>query len=271
MIKVDITEEVKKKRQSSEKAAQEVLEAAQLLIEGDAQQEREILKQIGLGKNIIEAERVNSLNLERKTFESEYGERVVMQESEIRDLCLKYDLRFLTTENYNGSIDLNIGPEIRNFVKENNISPSRGDFYLLAPGKAFNLKQRELHGPSKFSVEMDPVLFYKVPDNSSEKMFVTVHKWGNDFTIFRYLRGLMYENLSSYLTIQFAIGFALSMILWTAVDGNFTVGYGNIVSASLTGIAYALISTAIRCARLGKGDAWNEAFNVKLWNSNIKM
>jgi hypothetical protein len=267
MLKVNITEEVKKKRDHSSKEADGIVEAAQLLLEGDHQKEREILKDIGLGHQIQEAEKQSAVNLERKTFENEYGGETVMQESEIKDLCLKYDLRFLNTKHYKGSVDLGIGPKVKRFVESNNISASASDFFLLGPGKAFNLKEREIRGRSKFAVDLDPVLFYRVPDNSQETMYVMVHKWGNDFTIFRYLRGLVLENSSSYIFSQLTIGFAISLVLCNLLDGDHTIGWGNIILSIVLGAAYTLTMMLIRCRRLSEGDSWDEAFNGELWNS----
>lgn len=267
MLKVDIVEEVKKKRDDSTKNAESLVEVAQLLLEGDHQKEREVLKDIGLGHQIQQAEKESAVNLERKTFEKEYGEEVVMMESEIRDLCLKYDLRFLQASKYKGSVDLSIGPKVKRFVESNNISASKSDFFLLGPGKAFNLKEREIVGRRKFSVQLDPVLFYRVPDNSQETMYVMVHKWGNDFTIFRYLRGLVMENSASYIFSQLTIGFAVALVLCNLLDGDYTIGWGNIILSMVLGAAYTLVMMLIRCRRLSSGDDWNKAFNIELWNS----
>ena len=265
MFKVDITEEVKKKRKSSEEEANDVVHEAQLLLEGSHQEEREVLKAVGLGHNIQQAERTNSINLERKTFETEYSGEVVMQKNEIKDLCIKYDLKFLRADYYKGHTDLSIGPKINRFVKSNNISPSKGDFFLLAPGIAFNLEERPK--PPK---QRDPVLFYKVPNNTSEDMYVMVHKWGNDFTILRYLRGLVLENVWSYVLLQFAFGFSASLVLTTMLDNNFYIGTGNVILSVLMGAAYTLTMTLVRTRRLSSGDSFNEAFNVELWNKTFK-
>jgi len=270
MFKVDITKEVKKRRESSKEEAEVLVQSAQLLLDGDNGKERDLLKKIGLGHQIQEAERANSIDLERKTFETEYGVEIVMQEDEIRDLALKYDLKFLQASKFKGSVDLSIGPKIRRFVDSNDINPSKSDFFLLGPGKAFNLKEREIVGRKKFSADLDPVLFYKIPDNTNETMYVMVHKWGNDFTIMRYLRGLVLENSASYIVSQLTIGFALSLILCNVLDGDYTIGYGNIALSAFLALSYTGIMVLVRLSRLNQNDSWDEAFNVELWDSEHK-
>lgn len=265
MLKVDITKEVIKKRESSKKDAVNIVKETQLLLEGDAQQEREILKKIGLGHQIKKAERVNVIDLERKTFETEYGGEVVMQEHEIKELCIKYDLKFLPTEKFKGHTDLNIGPRIRRFVEKNNINPSKGDFFIMAPGKTFNLEDRPK--PVKDS---DPILFYKIPNNTEERMFVMVHKWGNDFTIFRRLRGLVLENVTSFVISHITIGFFVALLGCNLLDNDYSIGIGNIILSSLIAIAYAGILLLIRAGGDRSGRELNDVFNVNLWNSIYK-
>jgi len=262
MFKVDITEEVRKTRKATDDAAEVMVQEAQLLLEGDHLEEREVLKSIGLGHTIHIAEKSNSINLERKTFENEYSGETVMQEKEIKDISIKYDLKFLKAKNYKGHTDLSIGPYINKFVKANGISPSKDDFFLLAPIKSFNLDEKPR--PAK---TLDPVLFYKVPNNTTEAMYVMVHKWGNSFSMLRYARGLLFESFWSYASLQFAFGFSGALILTTMLDNNFYIGAGNIILSTLLGGAYTFGMSLIRMRKLSEGASYDKAFNTLLWNN----
>lgn len=267
MLKVNIEDEVKRKRQNSKDEAGETVKSAQLLLEGDESKERDLLKKIGLGHQIKEAEKVNNIDLERSTFETEYGNAIIMCRSEIKDLALKYDLKFLGANHFKGAVDLNIGPKVRRFVDDNNISPSKDDFFLLGPGKAFNLQKKEIVGRQKFSVDLDPILFYKVPNNTIEDMYVMVHKWGNDFTILRYLRGLVLENFKSYLTFQLIMGFTGALMTTNYLSSNHVISTGSVILSVVLACVYTLIITLVRCRDLSKGDDYDRAFNTYNWHT----
>lgn len=264
MFKVDILKEVELKRDTSKSETENLVRSSQLLLEGEYKRERDLLKQIGLGSQIIEAERSNSIDIERQTFEKEYSGEIVLKESEIKDIAIKYDLRFLQASNFNGFVDLDIAPKIKSFIDDHKINPSKGDFYILAPGKSFNLDNKKSKNKKN---RYNPILFYKVPNETSEHMYVIVNKWGKSFNMMRYIRGLIYENFNSFVISNLIIFSTLALTLTNVFNNNHTITLGNIVLSIFIGVIGTVISTAIRCSRLTDGNKVNDAFNIVLWNS----
>lgn len=225
-FKVNIEQELDSQKKQSQDG-NKIVDSAKLLLAGDHAEEIDILKKLGLGHQIIKAEEHRGINIEREKIENQY-EGKVFTEHEIKSICLDYNLRFLPTQRFKGSVDLELGVKIRNFFKKHNLNPNQGgldtdSFYIMAPTKAFNLDDRPK------PAETDPVLFYR-PSRRDDK-YLLVHKWGNEFTVMRLISGLM--NRSFKVHLDFIFGFAVCL---------FNIGYASFGNYSpLTDIAFSLL------------------------------
>lgn len=211
MLKVNILKELKEERQDSINQVQkmeEVIGEVKLLLEGNELAEREILKEAGLDSQLVKFENKKGLDLERKKFEERY--ETVYTETEIKSICQKYHLKFLKSNYFKGNIDPVLGAKILNFFKARNIDShnyeASKNLYIMAPYEAFNLE--DLPEPKK----IDPVIFYKL----AEDKYAMIHKWGNDFSIYRLLRGMVMYNRKTSNIFEMVIRFFIFLSCFAA-------------------------------------------------------
>lgn len=142
-------------------------------------QEREgMLAMLGFDYKLAEAQK---LKAERLKF-CALPQNRIMSLGAIKNVCLKYGLRFLPTRFYKGALDSGIGPKVEEFrallgdiplIAEPEIlqgsAPSntnKAQFYIAAPSESFALTL----------APKDPLLFCRL---GLDKFFL-VHKWGAD-------------------------------------------------------------------------------------------
>lgn len=216
-IKVDIEQELDSKRKESKENGDQIVDSAKLLLEADHAKETDLLKKLGLGHQIIKAEEHRGLNIERENLENKY-EGKVFTGAEIKSICMDYNLRFLSTRKFKGTVDLELGVKIRNFFEKHKLNDNSGgvdtdSFFIMAPKKAFNLEDRPKPTP------VDPVLFYR-PSRNEDK-YLLVHKWGNEFTVLRLISGLMNRSSAVHFMFVWGISVCIMNIVY-AFFGNYS-------------------------------------------------
>ena len=243
MFKINLEKELNKEREKNISPDTFVKEV-KLLMEAENTKEKDTLTRIGLGFNFKDAEKLKGINLERTTFEEKYKGKVFTT-SEIEEICIKYDLRFLKSQKYNGHVDLQLGNVIAKFVDQHGLNLQNWDqdkFYIMAPATAFNLNKKPKPAPA------DPVIFYKVDSaRHEEDKYVFVHKWGNDFTIMRYLRGLFREHKGTILVYHSIVAFFLiSTIFSYLMVDSLINSFGYTVIAVMSVICAAIYVAGIK-------------------------
>ena len=115
----------------------------------------------------------------------------VYQVDQIKDIAIKYKLRFVHSCFYAGSYDNEVASKLRSFCKDNKIKEKdvNSKFFILAPSEMLHLV-----GDIKHGLKIDPLLFYKIDDNH----YRLIHKWGDDFTIFRQIKGFKWKGFWQY-------------------------------------------------------------------------
>lgn len=205
MLNINITKELNSEKSKTERSNR-LPQEGQKLLDGDHTRERNLLKKLNLGHDIIKAESAEGLNRERDTLEKTYGTSAYTTE-EIKELAIDYDLKFLSTKSFNGSIDMKVSAKIREFFDNNNLNDMDDTerFYLLAPKSAFNFKDK------KNPKTINPILFYR--PNRGDVKYLMIYQWGNEFTIFRLLRGLVKRNIFTVFLSFFIMGFLVTNII----------------------------------------------------------
>jgi hypothetical protein len=236
-----------------------------LLMDASASEEREILKAAGLDFNIKEVETRISMNVTREKHEADLG-RKVFTESEIKSTCLKYNLRFLESKNYKGTIEPDLGAVILKFFKDNNITGgnyvAENSLYIMAPMNAFNLTENR--EPKK----IDPVLFYRIytPDGP---MYALIHKWGKDFTVFRRIMGLARETSWSWNWFKTCVCFVVFCLIGFAYGIN-PFSWWALLSNVVLSLICCGIETLWHIDNWESAHSWNwyrNGFNRTSWNS----
>jgi hypothetical protein len=193
-----IKEELEKKRQESVDKTDSNAQSVKLLMSGE-DGDKEILRRTGLDHDINKAEKLRGLEIDRKSIEDTY-KGFVFTEKEIKEICIKYDLRFLPTRYFRGALDTEVADKLKKFVAEHpEIGAVSESFYIIAPSNTFDLDGSDANPSNK----TDLILVYKVRTEYKDvEKFVFIHKWGKEeFSPIRRLKGIFYESESSMTTV----------------------------------------------------------------------
>jgi len=214
------------------------------------------------------------VNLERKAFEDEFGTKT-FTEAEVREFCLKYDLRLLPTTLYCGAIDPSVGAKLTRFLEKNGMSArhSASSLYVMAPPYAFQLEEQPEPPEPPRIPQGDPVLFYKVQprDVTSTDVpsyCVMITKWGNDFTIGRLALGWLKRDPENSFVWKTAM---LSLILSVIAGTMFSAD--NWMWCAPLALGLAAFMSIIHTSWVDGEPAYSKArkkYNVGKWNEKWK-
>jgi|TARA_R110000851_G_scaffold145114_4_gene284442 hypothetical protein len=279
--KVNLREELEKSREDSIQEVGRIVESSKLLLTANEQEERNVLANLGLDKNLQELETVKGINLERGRFESSYETKVFTLE-EIKEIACEYGLRFLHSSYFRGALDTNVAREISRFGKINGLDITQGKngqsgdsakFMMLAPEKEFTLINREKPARA-VPIPKDPALFYEVSDNK----FALVHQWGNDFSIMRLVNSWRKRNSKNKVIHRQLVftGVAAIVLASFGVIGMLPLlGFGVLIG-SLANLVFTSAQHAHMSSRSGQDtdtngnvgnfsyyteDIWNQPYN----------
>jgi hypothetical protein len=218
MKKVNIIDELEVRSRNAQEEQKSLLEDVTLLLEESTKNDRQTLKDCGLGFEVHTQEQAQGEAIEREKFFKEYGTHVHIKD--IVSLGRKYLLRFLPVEQYKGAVGVSVASDIRDFVAEHGLEAEQrsGNFkkclYVLGPKEAFNLKEKP--APPR---DIEPVLFYrpdKYNDSPNTDLYIPIAKWGEDFTTARRLMALAHVPLTFFITLSILIG------TFTGIVGGFS-------------------------------------------------
>lgn len=208
-MKVKILDKLDEAAAKADANAFQPLDAARQLLAADLGKERAILGHLGMDAAIKDAEKQQGIKYERELSKEKFGLRVY-NIAEIKEICLKYNLRFLQSNFYKGSFDGELAPTLRRFTEEHKINTEfeGRNFFIMAPSSAFNLEAMPVKQvPPKLMPE--PTLFYRInnADHTEGTNYVAVHHWGKDFTVLRRVLGWINMTAWSYLMTRVVLAF----------------------------------------------------------------
>ena len=186
-IEKQLEENSRKEKENFENA--DPVKDVKLLIEGDSIEDQRILSNLSNKSQftvIQERKHKNSI-LEKK---NQIYNGKVYTINQIKKLAIDYNLRFLESKHYTGSFDVEVSAKLKEFAgiaKEKTVLDEyslKNNFYILAPESMFEIQEVKI--PKK---QLDPLIFYKIDDDH----YRLIHKWGNDFTVMRYLKGFRWR------------------------------------------------------------------------------
>lgn len=214
-----VTKELKKnpfaqiidaERLKNEIAAEKTVEGAKLLLANNVNEEREVLKTIGLDTHIVTIERKQEALLVKNKYKSIF-EKEVFSISEIEKIAVKYRLHFRNTKLYRGNVPNDIGIQVNKFWKKHNLDSNQyidgGKFFILAPPSMFKDYVTSLEKLKAFTKDVtaekqnykewvesqkDPLLFYQIDAQN----YILIESWGSTFTPFRRLLGILTTPMS---------------------------------------------------------------------------
>jgi hypothetical protein len=236
-------------------ADQLVQETKQLLLEANTK-ENAILAAAGLNKQSVEAYRLKDESAMRKELKMKTGAPAVLNIDEIRQLCIRYRLRFLPSNRYAGNIDPLLGAKMLRFLESvGDVAPeysAERRFFIMAPVEAFTL--------DIVSKPPDPVLFYR---DEKSGLYTVVHKWGNDFTIFRRALGWITQSALHWRWTLFLAFMTLGAGSLLGISKMGSDGWAMIVGVPI--IIFGVVRS-IMAADVGEWHT-HRVFSDKAWNS----
>lgn len=212
-----------------------VTEATRLLAE-DGAHDLGILRHMGMHANVEYQINTHSRALELQQLRTQHG--LVFTETEIKQVAVRYALKFRRSDSYKGPIDPVLPRRVKEFFDKNEINAARlgTNMYVLAPAEAFVLRQELVVRPP------DPILFYKTPSSTN---YILIHKWGRDLTPWRFLQGLRYKSHFLFWLYYF-VPFAIGAIAWWNVAARMDRWYWwlGAVCSTIWTIAYSVCAAA---------------------------
>jgi len=233
---VNLEEELKSLRNKEIRKSEATLEAFKNLFQANWERESEILR--NLQKGAKSSDLLPSKNLdEDKIFSLE----------EIKELCLKYRLRFLSTKYFKKEYP----QEAIQKIKETEaLSGKKIDaFAILAPAKMFNLED----------ANKDPLLFAPLSDGR----FYLIHKWGTDLSSWRKYTAWPSKTLTNLLITLVTLSVLLAAIIPTdwILEGG---AYLNFYRFGFIAFNMIFLTGIVSYFWL----AMNQKFSVEAWNSS---
>lgn len=126
---------------------------------------------------------------------SQLDETRIYSKDQIRDLSVKYRLRFLSTELYRSAIPREALFELRHLQSE--LGTPLSGFKILAPSKLFKLRD----------CNEDPLLFLSLPNDQ----YYLIHKWGNDLAWFRSFVFLPFRSIHTLMFSLFMVALSIGL------------------------------------------------------------
>jgi hypothetical protein len=140
------------------------------LVDNDA------LSRVGFNEAIKTGKRIKEAINDKKSQTENFKQERVFHISQIKAICEKYYLKFLSAEYYKGIIDKELPTKITNFEAAYGVKCSSTNTKICAPLESFQLQDQP----------KDPLMFYQIND----EYYYLIHKWGNDLSIVRMLYAL---------------------------------------------------------------------------------
>lgn len=141
-----------------------------------------------------------SLSGEQKTIlidESLLDDSRIYSYEQIKQICIKYRLRFLDSKVFKGEIPYEAIAKIKQLEREQN--QTLNGFKIVAPKELFQLEDKD----------SDPLLFLPLKNGR----YYLIHKWGGELNVFRSILAFPLRNFMSmfWFLVGVAIVFSLAV------------------------------------------------------------
>lgn len=265
-MKVSIEKELEKKVQN-EKTVFDPVKEVKLLMESNDIEKARILRGLSNNSQFSRVEKMVGKQMDLEKLENAYDGRVYTIE-QIKDLCVDYNLRFLPSAYFTGSFDVEVAGKISEFSKRTNTPIEdytlRNSFYVMAPEEMFMLKDEKYISKK----ELDPAIFYKI-DNQHYRL---VHKWGDDFTIFRLLMGFRFRSWWHHQWFNTVMLLPIFALITALLFGGQNM-FDHPISLSLFALTTSFLFSYFRWGwgKYDEGDEIGGFFNRKNWNQDSKI
>ena len=188
---IDIKEELKKTQYSKEKS---IIDIFNNQLDSDYNQEKNIIKNI------------SNCNIKSSYADlHDYNPEDLYELENIKQIAIKYRLRFLPTKYFKNEIPQEAIFKIKSLEKLNNTTIKQ--YYILSPSENFDLED----------VNKDPLLFVPLTNGK----FLLIHKWGTDLRWYKKITALPLRSIESILIFIGIIALVIATITptWLILNG----------------------------------------------------
>lgn len=164
--------------------------------------------------------------------------------SDIKNLCVDYRLRFLSTHYFKGEIPFEAISKIKALEKQH--ETAFYNFKIIAPSKLFKLENAD-----------DPLLFIPLEND----YYHFVHKWGSDLKPWRKAWAWCFKSLENLMVLCLVIS-----LFFTAMipQGLFT---NKEMTISVYFFEYLFMFKSVVAVVMFYGFSKGKNFNTAIWNS----
>ena len=167
----------------------------------------------------------------------------IYHKSQIRQICIDYRLRFLSSKYFKGDFPQEVFQKISNLEKNHNLEIK--GFKIVAPSKLFKLKDKD-----------DPLLFAPIGND----YFYLIHKWGNDLHPLRKIFMWPFKNITNLLVLVFSLSYLATLMI---PEGLFSKASTN----AEFWIIFFFTFKSITAVVIFYGISLGKNFNTAIWNS----
>ena len=243
---------------------QDSVKEVKLLLKGDKQKDLALMRSLAPNSSLIVEETKLGELLTLEKFKEEYlGE--VFTIDKIKTLAINYKLRFLNSKLFVGKMDIQVIAKINEFAKMTNTDLNGHDletkFFILAPVEMFKCNKEQKIKKR----DLDSIIFYKIDDNH----YRMIHKWGNDFSIFRRIIGWKWEHPKNVRHFNFLIYFP-TVFITMLMSIPKTSFMNNTLFCFITSAIFSYIVAIFRNSQYTDDpfDYYPNYFTPHNWNNN---
>lgn len=154
-----------------------------------------------IGKEAIISEKIQGNNHSNAQYDlTKLEPENIYTVDQIREICIKYRLRFLDSKAFIGEIPAEAILKVKALGKQ--LGQPVDGFKIVAPKKLFQLEDKD----------SDPLLFLQLTDNK----FYFIHKWGGELNRFRALIAAPLRSFMSMFWTLLVVAFIFSLTIPTA-------------------------------------------------------
>jgi len=164
---------------------------------------------------------------------------------QIRDICIRYRLRFLDTKYFKNPIPREALTEIKRL--EDLHDTTLGGFKIIAPSKMFKLENAD-----------DPLLFAPIGNG----YYHLIHKWGNDLSPYRRIMAWPFKSIENIILTTVLISLFVSALVPSGLFSNTSDGVTFLV-------IFFFILKSVGAMVLYYFFAAGKNFNSAIWDSKF--
>jgi len=273
-MKVSIDKELEKvSQEDKQKYDVDPINEVKLLLAGESNEDARILRGLSQNSQFNRIEKVRGEQLELENFEKEY-EGKVYTINQIEKLCVDYRLRFLQSKHFTGSYDIEVAAKIKEFAKSTNSPIDEWTlgrrFFMMAPQDMFSLRDEKYISKAELRRQADPAIFYQIDD----KHYRLIHKWGNDFTIFRLIEGFRWKSWWSHQFFNTVMLLPIITLLWFLCFDTPAAQFENhpiFNTLAITTISFIFAHLIFGLRKQDEFEAIGGYFIKTNWNSDSKI